>query len=77
MSKKQLSAEDLVERSQRIQNIPSVMPLDEMREETARYFQQLTDVKLRSLREPQWGIYIAESSKVIRRALDALSLIHI
>ena len=70
MSKKQLSAEDLVERSQRIQNIPSVMPLDEMPEETARYFQQLTDVKLRSLREPQWGIYIAESSKVIRRALD-------
>ena len=57
MSKKQLSATDLAERSQRIQNIPSVMSLGEMPEETARYFQQLTDVKLRSLREPQWGIY--------------------
>lgn len=36
-----------------------------------RYYTQLTDVKLRSAMEPQWGIYIAESSKVIRRALAA------
>ncbi|WP_051441582.1 TrmH family RNA methyltransferase [Arthrobacter sp. H14] len=32
---------------------------------------QLTDVKLRRRREPAEGMYIAESSKVLRRALDA------
>jgi tRNA G18 (ribose-2'-O)-methylase SpoU len=31
----------------------------------------LTDVALRSRREPELGIYLAESDKVIRRALDA------
>lgn len=36
-----------------------------------RLYQGLTDVKLRSSRESVWGIYVAESSKVVRRALDA------
>jgi tRNA G18 (ribose-2'-O)-methylase SpoU len=31
----------------------------------------LTDVALRSRREPELGLYLAESEKVIRRALDA------
>ena len=31
----------------------------------------LTDVALRSRREPELGVYLAESDKVIRRALDA------
>src|SRR5687768_6650973 len=31
----------------------------------------LTDVALRSRQEPELGIYLAESDKVIRRALDA------
>jgi tRNA G18 (ribose-2'-O)-methylase SpoU len=34
-----------------------------------RDFTQLTDVALRRLREPSEGLYLAESSKVIRRAL--------
>ena len=40
----------------------------------------LTDVSLRRKLEPERGLYLAESSKVLRRALDAghqLSLIHI
>jgi tRNA G18 (ribose-2'-O)-methylase SpoU len=31
----------------------------------------LTDVALRSRQEPEWGLYLAESDKVIRRALAA------
>jgi tRNA G18 (ribose-2'-O)-methylase SpoU len=34
-------------------------------------YTQLTDVHLRKLREPAEGMYIAESSRVLRRALDA------
>ncbi|HEY6793753.1 MAG TPA: RNA methyltransferase [Kineosporiaceae bacterium] len=34
-------------------------------------YTHLTDVALRSRREPQQGLYLAESEKVIRRALDA------
>jgi tRNA G18 (ribose-2'-O)-methylase SpoU len=34
-------------------------------------YTQLTDVALRSVREPAEGVYLAESSKVIRRALAA------
>lgn len=32
-------------------------------------YTQLTDVRLRSAAEPEWGIYLAESTKIIRRAL--------
>jgi tRNA G18 (ribose-2'-O)-methylase SpoU len=34
-------------------------------------YTRLTDVHLRKLREPAEGMYIAESSRVLRRALDA------
>ena len=34
-------------------------------------YTQLTDVHLRKLREPAEGMYIAESSRVLRRALSA------
>ena len=34
-------------------------------------YTQLTDVHLRKLREPAEGMYIAESSRVLRRALEA------
>lgn len=36
-----------------------------------RDFVSLTDVRLRRLLEPEGGLYLAESAKVIRRALDA------
>ncbi len=34
-------------------------------------YTQLTDVRLRAAAEPEWGIYLAESTKIIRRALAA------
>lgn len=34
-------------------------------------YTHLTDVRLRSAAEPEWGIYLAESTKIIRRALAA------
>ena len=34
-------------------------------------YRDLTDVALRSAKEPEWGIYIAESLKVLERALRA------
>ena len=68
---KQLSAEQIAERAERVYAIESVMALAQAPEQALRYYTQLTDVKLRSAMEPQWGIYIAESSKVIRRALSA------
>ena len=48
-----------------------MVPLEQAPEQALQYYTHLTDVKLRSVLEPQWGIYIAESSKVVRRALDA------
>ena len=68
---KQLSAEQIAERAERVYAIESVTALAQAPEQALRYYTQLTDVKLRSAMEPQWGIYIAESSKVIRRALVA------
>jgi len=68
---KQLTAEQIAERAERVYAIESVTPLAQAPEQQLRYYTQLTDVKLRSALEPQWGIYIAESSKVIRRALAA------
>ena len=68
---KQLSAEQIAERAERVFAIESVTALAQAPEQALRYYTQLTDVKLRSAMEPQWGIYIAESSKVIRRALAA------
>jgi tRNA G18 (ribose-2'-O)-methylase SpoU len=39
--------------------------------DTVADYARLTDVALRSISEPERGIFIAESAKVIRRAIDA------
>lgn len=69
MKNRQLSAADLVARHERVFALPSARPLAHIPEQTRQYFHDLTDVKLRSIKEPEWGIYLAESSKVIRRAI--------
>ena len=71
MKPKQLTPEQLAERSARVAALPNTRPLSTTTEEATRFYTQLTDVKLRSIKEPEWGIYIAESSKVIRRAIAA------
>lgn len=68
---RQLTTQELAERSARVQHLPNTYPAAQMPADQVRYYTQLTDVKLRSVKEPQWGIYLAESSKVIRRALVA------
>lgn len=70
MKKKQLTPEQIEERVQRVMELSSVVPLSQIPDKTFKYFSDLTDVNLRKLREPEMGIYIAESSKVIRRALS-------
>ncbi|MFW0110470.1 TrmH family RNA methyltransferase [Rothia sp. P13129] len=69
--KKQLSEQDIYERKQRVFSCANVLPTAEMSVEHREYFHALTDVHLRKLAEPQWGIYIAESSKVVRRSVAA------
>ncbi|MFW0108437.1 TrmH family RNA methyltransferase [Rothia sp. P7181] len=69
--KKQLSEQDIYERKQRVFSCANVLQIAEMSVEHREYFHALTDVHLRKLAEPQWGIYIAESSKVIRRSVAA------
>ena len=63
MKKKQLSPQELQARAERVYAISSVVPLAQAPEQTLRYYTHLTDVRLRSALEPDWGIYIAESSK--------------
>lgn len=48
-----------------------LIPIRDVHDPQLRDYQQLTDVQLRKLREPSEGLYIAESSKVILRALTA------
>ena len=67
----QLKPADIAARAARVYAMGSVVPLAQAPEGALRYYTDLTDVKLRSALEPQWGIYIAESSKVVRRALAA------
>ncbi len=71
MPQKQLNSQDLAARRQRVYALPSVLELSCCPRQHRDYFYAMTDVKLRSLQEPRWGIYLAESSKVIRRALAA------
>jgi tRNA G18 (ribose-2'-O)-methylase SpoU len=47
------------------------LTLDSIEHPALRDYTNLTDVALRSLREPDEGIYIAESLKVLERALGA------
>src|ERR1700709_2551014 len=48
-----------------------VVRLDSLDSDALRDYRELTDVVLRRLSEPAGGLYIAESSKVIERALAA------
>ncbi len=51
--------------------MPIIHSLDSHAEERLSDYRDLTDVALRSMREPAEGIYIAESLKVLERALMA------
>ena len=48
-----------------------VIPVDDPADERLRDYVGLTDVVLRRLSEPAGGLYLAESTKVIERALAA------
>jgi tRNA G18 (ribose-2'-O)-methylase SpoU len=48
-----------------------VVRIDDPEDERVGEYTRLTDVALRRVREPAEGLYIAESSTVIRRALEA------
>lgn len=83
MKNPQYSAEDLALRRERVGAIPSVVRIgaeqldasngrsDDAVLRDLRFYRGLTDVRMRTSRESEWGVYIAESSKVLRRALEA------
>jgi tRNA G18 (ribose-2'-O)-methylase SpoU len=48
-----------------------IIPVTSLEDPLLRDYSQLTDVALRSVEEPQEGLYIAESLKVLERALAA------
>lgn len=48
-----------------------IVPILDPTDPVLRDYTDLTDVVLRRLREPAEGLYLAESAKVIRRALEA------
>lgn len=48
-----------------------VVPVTDPADERLRDYLALTDVALRTVREPAEGLFMAESAKVVRRALDA------
>ena len=48
-----------------------LVPVDDPADPRLTDYLHLTDVALRRVSEPEGGLYIAESSKVIRRALEA------
>jgi tRNA G18 (ribose-2'-O)-methylase SpoU len=49
----------------------NIVPIDDLDSADLRDYRKLTDVSLRRLSEPADGLYIAESAKVIERALRA------
>lgn len=49
----------------------SLIHLESAEDPRVSDYTRLTDTSLRRLREPAEGMYIAESSKVLRRAVDA------
>ena len=83
MKNPQYSPADLARRREHVSTIPSVVRVageqlsasDGRSEDRVlrdlRFYRGLTDVRMRTSRESEWGVYIAESSKVVRRALDA------
>ena len=58
---KQLSAEQIAERAERVYAIESVTALAQAPEQALRYYTQLTDVKLRSAMEPAVGVFTLRS----------------
>ncbi len=50
---------------------PGVSWIEDSRDERVRDYFDLTDVALRRVLEPERGLYLAESEKVIRRALSS------
>ena len=48
-----------------------IVPLTDPADPRVADYTSLTDVALRRRLEPERGLYLAESSKVLRRALDA------
>ena len=83
MSTPQNGPAQLAARRALVDAIPSVRRIDAEQVEAAdgraadpvlrdlRFYRGLTDVRLRTSREAEWGVYLAESSKVVRRALAA------
>lgn len=49
----------------------NIVPITDPDDPRLADYTQLTDIALRSIREPAEGLYMAESEKVIRRALQA------
>lgn len=54
-----------------MRDFPHLVRLDTAEDPRVADYARLTDVKLRRALEPERGLYIAESSKVLRRALAA------
>jgi tRNA G18 (ribose-2'-O)-methylase SpoU len=52
-------------------DVPQIVRLTSADDPRVADYTRLTDVHLRKVREPAEGLYIAESSRVLRRALDA------
>ncbi|WP_420066410.1 TrmH family RNA methyltransferase [Rothia kristinae] len=83
MSTPQNGPAQLAARRALVDGIPSVRRIEAEQVEAAdgraadpvlrdlRFYRGLTDVRLRTSREAEWGVYLAESSKVVRRALAA------
>ncbi len=51
--------------------VPTVIRIDDPNDPALHDYRDLTDVALRRVREPAEGLYLAESSKVISRAIEA------
>ena len=51
--------------------MPNIIPLNSLSDPALGLFTHLTEAQLRNRLEPEKGIFIAESPKVIRIALDA------
>lgn len=51
--------------------VPRIMQIDDPDDPALHDYRDLTDVSLRRIREPAEGLYLAESTKVISRAIEA------
>lgn len=51
--------------------VPRIIRIDDSSDPALRDYRDLTDVALRRVIEPKEGLYLAESSKVIARAIEA------